>query len=96
MYFPVGHVPASETCEIPQTPPAPQLSVPAMTGTLSVSTGFLLSPVLHVWEQVWVQQQVSVQLQSFPESFLEPLLAGRNGSFRLSSHNLKKCTLPPC
>ena len=32
-----------------------------------------------------MQQQVSVQLQAFPESFLGPAPVGRNGSFRLSS-----------
>lgn len=37
-------------------------------------------PVLHVSEQVWVQQQVPVQLQGFLKSFLGPAPVGRSGS----------------
>lgn len=41
----------------------------------------LLSPVLHVTDYVWVQQQVPVQLQAFPEGLLGPAPVGGNGSF---------------
>lgn len=33
-------------------------------------TDFLMSPVLHVSEQVWAQQQGPVQLKGFLKSFL--------------------------
>lgn len=51
----------------------------------SPSVGFQPSPVLHVTDKVWVQQEVSVHVQGVPESFLGPVPGVREGSLRTCS-----------